>query len=161
VNRDPAATFEVFMRCTIATLSLACWCVSALPASAQVPTPDALVDSFLQAWNTHDPRVLDAALADDADWVTASTLRLSSREAIQSYLAHEHSTWARTTQMSAGTRTMRMPSADVAVVSFDWVITGGTDRQGNPAVFRGANMFVATRGLTGWRLIAGQVTSAR
>jgi uncharacterized protein (TIGR02246 family) len=136
-------------------------CLLAFPAYAKTHEATALVGGFVAAWNAHDPRALDAVLAEDADWVTATGQRIAGRERIQSFLAGEHATWARSSRMTASNRTLRAISADVAVIHFDWEITGAVDRQGKTAVFLGVNSFVAHKGPAGWRVVAGQVTNAR
>lgn len=132
----------------------------AFPVQAQLATPDALVDRFVDAWNAHDPRMLDTVFDDDADWVTVSGERRSGRRAIQSFLAEEHGSWAASTRMSAGKPRVRALPGNGAVIYFDWEI-GATGAQDVGAAFRGINIFVAERGPEGWRVVAGQATGAR
>ena len=148
-------------RAIVTSISFTLLCLFVLPASAQRHDAAVLADGFVSAWNAHNPQALESVFSEDADWVTVTGLRLAGREKIQSFLAQEHGSWAKATQISANNVTVREVSADVAVLYFDWEITGAVDRQGQAAVFRGVNVFVARNGSTGWRVVAGQATNAR
>jgi hypothetical protein len=54
---------------------------------------------------------------------------------------------------------VRFLRADVAVIHFNWEITGAVDREGKAAdPSRGINLIVAAKEQAdGWRVIAGQV----
>jgi uncharacterized protein (TIGR02246 family) len=120
---------------------------------ARVAEPEGLVNGFVAAWNSHDAAAFGKLFAADADWVTASGLRLRGRDKIQAYLAEEHATWAKTTRMQATNIHVRRASADTVTLFFEWEITdiaAGSSRRGN-------NVFVATRPDAGWIIGAGQV----
>ena len=99
-------------------------------------------------------------MADDADWVTASGIRLLGRDKIQAYLADEHATWAKTTTMRAMNVHVCSLNRDSAVVLFDWEIATPAEDGGASSVARGNNQFVAVRD-GGWRIVSGQVARKR
>jgi uncharacterized protein (TIGR02246 family) len=120
---------------------------------ARAAEPGDLVSGFVAAWNAHDAAAFGKLFAADADWVTASGLRLRGRDKIQAYLAEEHATWAKTTRMQATNVHLRGLNADTVTVFFEWEITDTTAASSR----RGNNVFVATRSDTGWTIGAGQV----
>ena len=99
-------------------------------------------------------------MAEDADWVTASGLRLRGRAKIQGYLAEEHSTWAKRTTMQASNIHVRPLNAKISIVSFEWTITTPGEEGSMPSIARGNNLFVATNE-KGWTVVSGQVARAR
>ena len=128
---------------------------------AQVRGPDEVVDLFARSWNTHDMKAFSDLLSDDADWVTVAAARIKGRSKIQAFLDGEHSGWARTTSMSTSGAAVRI-LGDAAAVHFNWEITGGIGRDGQPAApARGVNLFVLAKQATGWRVVAGQVATER
>ena len=129
---------------------------------ADEPPRDAreLATRFAEAWNDHDAASFGALMAVDADWVTASGLRLRGRDKIQAYLAEEHSTWAKHTSMRAKNISVRPLTAKTAIVLFEWEIETPGDAGGAPSVARGNNMFVASYD-SHWTIVAGQVARAR
>jgi uncharacterized protein (TIGR02246 family) len=131
-------------------------------ASDQAGTGEAegLVARFVTAWNAHEPAAFAVLMAADADWVTASGIRLRGRDRIQAYLAEEHATWARPTSMRAMNIHVRRLDRVTAIVLFEWeIVTPGKDG-GTPSVARGNNLFVASHD-KGWTIVAGQVARAR
>ena len=133
----------------------------ALPAARSQdnpPEPDDVATRFAAAWNAHDAGALGRLLATDADWVTASGLRLHGREKIQEYLAKEHSTWARATTMRVVSIHVRTLSPGAASVFFEWEIVAASTE--SPGARRGNNLFVVSRSGTDWLIVAGQVARA-
>ena len=99
-------------------------------------------------------------MAEDADWVTASGLRLRGREKIRAYLSEEHATWAKRTSMQATNILVRRLSGKTSIVSFEWTITTPAEGGGTPSVARGNNLFVAVDE-KGWAIVSGQVARIR
>lgn len=99
-------------------------------------------------------------MAADADWVTASGIRLRGRDRIQAYLADEHATWAKRTSMRALNIHVRPLNAKAAIVLFEWEIATPGEDGGAPSVARGNNLFVAFDD-NGWIIVSGQVARAR
>jgi uncharacterized protein (TIGR02246 family) len=140
-------------------LLLACPATS-MPAEAHSKNADALATRFVEAWNRHDAAAFGALIAKDADWVTASGIRLSGRDRIQAYLADEHATWARTTTMRALNIHVRPLGDRSAVVLFEWEIVTPAQEGAAASVARGNNLFVAIQD-SGWTIVSGQVARKR
>ena len=130
----------------------------ACASSADEPAGDAraVATRFVDAWNAHDPAVFAELMAEDADWVTASGLRLRGREKIRAYLSEEHATWAKRTTMEATNLHVRPLNANTSVVFFEWAITTPGAGGGTPAVSHGNNLFVVVDE-KGWTIVSGQV----
>jgi uncharacterized protein (TIGR02246 family) len=119
-----------------------------------------LATLFMEAWNTHDAAAFGRLMASDADWVTASGIRLRGRDGIQAYLADEHATWAKASTMRAMNIQVRALNRKTAVVSFEWEISTPADDGGPPSVARGNNLFVTLKE-GGWTIVSGQVARKR
>lgn len=133
-------------------------CLSA-NGQGQLSRLEITVDMFAQAWNSHDISGFGRIFAEDADWVTATGVKVKGRKEIQSALASEHSTWAKTSSMSITSSSVRRTGQNDAVLYFDWKITGAIDRDGKPTTpSHGVSLLVVTRKSAGWQIAAGQVT---
>ena len=131
-------------------------------STAQVATAEALVDGYSRSWNSHDPALLKDIFAPDAAWVTVGGIRLTDLATVQAAIAKEHSTWAKSTSLATHNTVVRLVAKDIAVIYFDWEISGALDRDGKPApAFRGVSMFVASKGGKGWQVVAGQASNTR
>lgn len=119
-----------------------------------------LASRFVDAWNAHDSVAFAKLMAEDADWVTASGLRLRGRENIRAYLSEEHATWAKRTSMQAMHVHVRPLNEKTSIVSFEWTITTPGEEGGPPSVARGNNLFV-TVDEKGWLIVSGQVARVR
>lgn len=124
------------------------------------PVPASLIKSFVAAWNAHNPVAFGHLMATDADWVTASGVRLKGRAQIQAFLAEEHDTWARITTMKSLSSHVRPLNGTTAIVMFEWEITTPSTDGAPPMAARGNNLFVAVQDGE-WRIVAGQVARAR
>ena len=134
------------------------WAGMPLRAESPAAKPDSLVTAFVDAWNTHDPAAFGKLFAPDADWVTASGIRLRGREKIRDFLAEEHAGWARHTRMQATNIHVRPTGDQAASVFFEWEISeeaAGSTEARSPR--RGNNLFVVMRAESGWTIVAGQV----
>lgn len=151
------------LKSTAAAMAAATLCFGLGTAEhGQVATTDALVTGFVNAWNAHDMSLLEPLLSEDADWVTVNGLRVKGLSEIQSIIAEEHGSWARPTSMTADNLSVRLLGSDVAVIHFDWAITGAMDGDGKPAgPLHGVTLFVAAKDTGGWRVVSGQVTNTR
>jgi hypothetical protein len=58
-------------------------------AAGQTSAAGALVDAFVNAWNTHDVRAFGRLYAEDADWVTVGGERHKGRVAVEGVLAKD------------------------------------------------------------------------
>ncbi len=129
-------------------------------AMSVTPSPAGLIESFVAAWNSHNPVAFGHLVAADADWVTASGKRLLSRPHIQAFLADEHETWAKTTTMKTVSSRVRMLDDDTAVVMFEWEISAPAVAGQAPTVSSGNNLFVAVK-RGDWIIVSGQVARNR
>ena len=134
-----------------------------LPPSSPAQTigPEALVEGFVRAWNVHDMKAFGGLFAEDADWVSVAGIRVKGRAEIQAEHEKAHATWAKTTTLAATGTAVRLLSSDVAVIHFNWELTGQVDKEGKPAgPRRGIITIVAAKQANSWRISAGQNTNA-
>ena len=141
-------------------LILCTWAGAFVSAAAPTRDADELATRFVAAWNAHDPASFAALMATDADWVTASGIRLRGRDKIEAFLAEEHATWAKPTTMQAMNIHVRRLNSKTAIVLFEWEIATPGAGSGAPTVSRGNNLFVAVDD-GGWTIVSGQVARAR
>lgn len=138
---------------------LCAWAVESVSAEGPIREPGDLATRFAAAWNAHDSAAFAALMATDADWVTASGVRLRGRAQIQAFLAEEHELWAHRTTMRALNIRVRSLDRKTAVVLFEWEIATPRGPGEAPLVSRGNNLFVASDD-KGWIIVAGQVARA-
>jgi uncharacterized protein (TIGR02246 family) len=144
----------------LALVLLFAWPAISTSDEGPLKEPESLATRFVDAWNSHDAAAFGALMAVDADWVTASGIRLRGRDSIQAYLADEHATWAKSTTMRATNIHVRSLSRNSAVVLFEWEISTPAESGGAPSIARGNNLFVAVMG-GGWAIASGQVARKR
>jgi hypothetical protein len=105
--------------------------------------------------------VFDACLRKMQIGLAPLASKLGGREEIQSVLAREHSTWAKTASMSITATAVRKIGQDDAVLHFNWKISGAVGSNGKQiGPSHGANLPVITRTPTEWQIVAGQVARA-
>ncbi|MEO6401674.1 MAG: SgcJ/EcaC family oxidoreductase [Vicinamibacteria bacterium] len=134
-----------------------------LPASsaAQAVGPEALVAGFVRAWNTHDMKALGGLFAEDADFVNVTGRWWKGRAEIQAKHEETHATRFKTTTLAATGTVVRLPRPDVAVIHFNWELTGEIDQEGKAGgPRRGVMQIVAAKQAEGWTIIAAQNTNA-
>jgi len=133
-----------------------------LPASSAAQTlgPDALVDGFLRAFNTHDAKAFGSLFTEDADWVSVAGIRVKGRAGIQAEHEKAFTTFFKSATLASTGTTVRLVRPDVAVVHFNWELTGQVDKEGKVAApRRGVITIVATKEEDQWRITAGQNTN--
>jgi uncharacterized protein (TIGR02246 family) len=141
-------------------LILGTWAAASFSGEAPIQEARSIATRFIEAWNAHDAPGFGALMAKDADWVTASGIRLRGREKIEAYLAEEHATWARQTSMRAMNIHVRPLGGKAAIVLFEWEIATPSQEGGAPTVTRGNNLFVASNDGR-WTIVSGQVARLR
>jgi uncharacterized protein (TIGR02246 family) len=144
----------------LALVLLFTWPGASLAVDPALREARELATRFAEGWNAHDAASFGALMAMDADWVTASGIRLRGRDKIQAYLAEEHATWAKRTSMRTLNIHVRALNAKMAIVLFEWEIATPDEGGGAPSVARGNNLFVAIDD-NGWIIVSGQVARAR
>lgn len=126
-------------------------------AAGQTSAAGALVDAFVNAWNTHDVRAFGRLYADDADWVTVGGERHKGRVAVEGVLAKEHAGWARTTILRETGVAVRAIDSENAIVMFKWEITRTEESGVTP--LRGNTLLVAAKRDGRWIITAGQAAA--
>jgi uncharacterized protein (TIGR02246 family) len=133
-----------------------------LPTSSATQTlgPDALVDGFLRAFNTHDAKAFGSLFTEDADWVSVAGIRVKGRADIQTEHEKAFTTFFKSVTLQSTGTTVRLVRPDVAVVHFNWELTGQVDKDGKVAApRRGIITIVAAKEEGQWRITAGQNTN--
>ena len=130
-----------------------------MPVAAEDDRPQALVDRFVRAWNAHDPKAMGDLFTDEADFVNAEGVWSQGRPWIRAQLERFHTTkFKGTTLVETNTR-LRMVRDNVAVMHFQWEMSGEVDASGKPAPKRhGIMLIVAVQEVHGWRILSAQDT---
>ena len=130
-----------------------------VPTAAEDDRPQALVDRFVRAWNAHDPKAMGDLFTDEADFVNAEGVWSQGRPWIRAQLERFHTTkFKGTTLVETNTR-LRMVRDNVAVMHFQWEMSGEVDASGKPAPKRhGIMQIVAVQEVHGWRILSAQDT---
>jgi uncharacterized protein (TIGR02246 family) len=127
---------------------------------AQADRPQSLVDGFIRAWNAHDMTALGALFTEDADFVTADGKWWKGRAWIQSQHARAHAARLKTTMMVETNTTVRAVRPDVAVLHFEWEVSGELGADGKALITRhGILHMVAVKQAGGWRIVSAQDTA--
>ncbi len=127
----------------------------AATAAAQSASPEAVVQDFVSAWNSHDVKVFDRLFSDDTIWVPVAEARVIGHRDVIKGFEEIHTTWAKSTTITASDIKVQTVRPDVAVILFharylkDGKEVPGLDR---------AMMIVAVKQPDGWRISAGQLT---
>ena len=144
----------------IITLTLLIGAISSPVASAAEDRPRAVVDAFIRSWNSHDMKALADLFTDDADFVTAEGKWWKGRPWIQSQLERAHAAKLKTTMMVETNTTVRHVRPDVAVLRFEWEVSGEVGADGKPLITRhGILHIVAVKQAGGWRIVSAQDTA--
>jgi len=129
-------------------------------SSAQSATPQATVNDFVNAWNTHDGKAFDRLFTDDITFVSVAEMRDEGRTDVVKGFTYIHTAgWAKNTTLLPNAIKVQTLRPDVAVVLFHTSLAGRLDEQGKrmPDVDR-AMVFVTVKQTDGWRVAVGQVT---
>ncbi len=121
----------------------------------QSASPETVVDDFVQAWNSHDPKAFDRLFIDDAIWVPVAEARTEGRKDIVKDFAEIHATWAKTTTVSQSAIKVQQLRPDVAVILFHAKFL--EDGKEVPGIDR-AMVIVAVKQGGGWKIATGQIT---
>jgi uncharacterized protein (TIGR02246 family) len=91
-----------------------------------------LTDRWAQAWNTGDAARLGALLTDDADWVTVGGRRLRGRAQIEQVHGQLFAGPLAGTTWTGQAVEVQALSAESALVSYSWTVSGERDAGGAP-----------------------------
>ena len=128
--------------------------------ATQTPGPSTLVDGFLRAFNTHDAKAFGRLFTEDADWVSVAGIRVKGRAGIEAEHEKAFTTFFKSVTLASTGATVRLLCPDVAVVHFNWELTGQVDKEGKPAdTRRGIITIVAAKEADQWKITAGQNTN--
>jgi uncharacterized protein (TIGR02246 family) len=141
----------------LGVLALAC-----LPGTVAAETgPEALVDGFVLAWNKHDMKAFAGLFTEDADFVNVAARWWKGRAEIQARHEESHATRFKTSSLTSVGTVARLLRPDLAVVHFNWELTGQVDDEGKPVPpRRGIMQMLAVKQAEGWRIAAAQNTNA-
>jgi uncharacterized protein (TIGR02246 family) len=146
------------MRRTLPAI-LALVLASPLPGAAEDDRPQALVDRFVRAWNAHDANALGELFTEEADFVNAEGQWSKGRAWIRAQLERAHATRFKGTTLVETNTTLRMAREDVAVLHFQWELSGELDAAGKRSPTRhGIMQIVAVQEVRGWRILSAQDT---
>lgn len=144
-------------RVLVAGLIWAAWLP--FPATAQGEGPEALVGSFVRAWNNHDMRAFADLFAKDADFVNVAGMWWHGRAEIQARHEESHATRFKATTLSSTDTSVRSPGAGIAIIHFRWELTGQIDAKGEPVAARhGIIQMLALKQGDGWSIASAQNT---
>jgi uncharacterized protein (TIGR02246 family) len=116
--------------------------------------PDALIDAFVRAWNSHDMEAFARLFTVDATWAPTFDVRDEGREAIVADLRRAHENWAKTSTLTASKTAVKLLRPDVATVQFNVSVT--VNDSGQPL---GRTLLLAAiKQEDGWKISAGQLT---
>jgi len=124
-------------------------------SAAQSATPEAVIDDFIKAWNSHEVEAFDRLFTGDAIWIPIAEVRVVGHAEVVSGFADIHKTWAKTTTIVAKDSKVQMIRPDVAVLLFHGRYL--KDGKEDPELDR-AMILVATKEGDGWKIATGQLT---
>jgi uncharacterized protein (TIGR02246 family) len=127
----------------------------AATSAAQSATPEAVVDDFVKAWNSHDVKAFDRLFTEDAIWVPIAEVRVTGHADVVKGFDEIHATWAKRTTITAKDTKVQLVRPDVAVILFHGKYL--QDGKAVPVLDR-AMMLVAVKQADGWKIAAGQLT---
>lgn len=127
----------------------------AAKAAAQTATPEAVIDAFVNAWNSHDVKAFDRLFTADAIWVPIAEVRVVGHADVVKGFEEIHTTWAKQTTVSAKDPKVQLVRPDVAVILFHAKYL----KEGKEVpVLDRAMIIVAVKEADGWKIAVGQLT---
>ena len=127
----------------------------AATSAAQSVSPEAVVEDFVKAWNSHNINAFDRLFADNAIWVPVAEARVVGHNEVIKGFEEIHTTWAKNTTIRATDIKVQRVRPEVAVILFHArYLDGGKEV---PGLDR-AMIIVAVKESGGWRISAGQLT---
>ena len=133
-----------------------------LVSPAEATRPQALVEGFIRAWNARDARALGALFAEDADYVTAKGNWMKGRAWIEGQLERALAGRLKGTMMVETNTTIRLVRPDIAVMHFEWEVSGEVGPDGKPLITRhGIMQIVAVAQGGAWKILSAQDTATK
>jgi len=123
------------------------------PVGSEPSGPEALVDAFTKAWNSHNIQAFEPLFVQDADWVTTYDTRADGRAKILADLKEAHQGFAKDSTAVVSKTAVRLLRPDVAVVHFN----ADMRWPGNDPPIGRTLLFVAVREAGTWKIAAGHI----
>ena len=127
----------------------------AATAAAQSTGPEAVVDDFVKAWNSHDVTAFDRLFTEDAIWIPVAEVSVVGHADVVKGFEDIHNTWAKKTTITAKDTKVQLVRPDVAIILFHGKYL--QDGKEVPVLDR-AMILVAVKGPDAWKIAAGQLT---
>jgi ketosteroid isomerase-like protein len=128
----------------------------AAASSAQIASPEVLVDEFIKAWNSHEGKSFERVFTKNAIFVPSAEYMNEGRDRIVEDFRVAHTGWAKTVGLALSSEKKVLPlGRDVAVIFFHTQLLH--EGKPVPGIDR-ALIMVAVNELDGWRIAAGQLT---
>jgi uncharacterized protein (TIGR02246 family) len=133
---------------------------SPVTSRAEADPPRSLVAGFVRAWNAHDAKALGALFAEDADYVTARGNWMKGRAWIEGQMEKALAGRLKGTTMVETNTTVRLVRPDLAVMHFEWEVSGETGPDGKTLITRhGIMQIVAVSRSGAWKILSAQDTA--
>lgn len=128
------------------------------PAAKGTPADEkaiqAVLDTFLDAWNKHNANLFASVFAEDADFTNVVGQSAHGRAAIEAFHAPLFASAFKDSNQTFSSVRIRMVRPDVAAVDAEWRMTGATSRDGRPIpVRRGLLNFTMTKEGGAWQIL--------
>lgn len=145
------------MRIAIAAAVLSILSGQASAPAVEPDGPQVVVKGFINAWNTHDMKALAELFTEDGDYVNVGGLWWKGRRVIQTMHERLHATRGKTGTLVETNTTVRMLRPDVALLHFEWELSGARDASGILVPTRhGIMQVIAIMQAGGWRIASAQ-----
>jgi uncharacterized protein (TIGR02246 family) len=112
------------------------------------------VDTFVAAWNRHDPRAMSHVYAEDADLINPSGRVARSRNEIEALFRDEQAGHFKDSHFSMSPQRAQFLTADIAVVTYTFEAAGTIDPSGNRTTMRGHVTNVYRKQGDTWQVVA-------
>jgi uncharacterized protein (TIGR02246 family) len=113
-------------------------------------------ETFVAAWNRHDPRAMSETFAEDADLINPFGRAARGRSQIETLFKDEHSGSLKDTRFSLKPEGVRFVAPNTAVTDHSFEVTGARDRAGNDVTIRGHLTNVLKKDGDTWRVVASR-----
>jgi uncharacterized protein (TIGR02246 family) len=123
-------------------------------SSAQSPNPQAVVDDYVKAWNSHDMRAFDRLFTDDAIFVRFAGSRIEGHGNIVKEFKEIHTTWAKDVSIYQSATKVRALSSDSAVILED---LGHLEHGKQVPGVDIALLVVVVKQPNGWKISVGEI----
>ena len=121
---------------------------------AQSPNPQAIVDDYVKAWNSHDMKAFDRLFTDDAIFVRFAGSTVEGHGNVMKEFNEIHTTWAKDVSIYQSATKVRALSPNSAVILVDLGhIEEGKHVPGVDITL----LIVAVKQSDGWKISVGEI----